>query len=84
MILTAVGVAYVTNRPIELESSSIQTVQYNHWSGTLVIRFQSGDSYRYFNVPRETYRGLMQAESHGSYFYKEIRRSDLKFEKLEE
>ena len=47
MVLTAVGVAYWSNRPIELDSSSINTVQYNHWNGTLVIRFQSGDSYRY-------------------------------------
>ncbi len=84
MVLSAFAVAWLTNRPIELESSSIRTVQYSHWNGTLVIRFQSGDAYRYFDVPRKTYRWLMQAESHGAYFYREIRRSGFKFEKLKQ
>ena len=83
MLLSAVGMSYLSNRPIELESSSIRTVQYNHFTRTLQVEFQSGDAYRYFKVPNKTYRGLMQAKSHGSFFYKEIRRADFEFEKVE-
>ena len=83
MLLLGIGLSYLANRPIELESSSIKTVQYNHFSGTLLIKFQSGDTYRYFKVPRKTYQELMRAKSHGSYFYKEIRRADFEFEKIE-
>ena len=54
MLLSAVGMSYLSNRPIELESSSIRTVQYNHFTRTLQVEFQSGDAYRYFkqDLPR--------------------------------
>ncbi len=84
MLVVGVGLSYFANRPIELESSSIRTVQYNYLNGTMRVEFQSGDTYRYFKVPRMTYQGLIEAESHGSFFYKEIRRADFEFEKVEQ
>ena len=84
MLLAGIGLGYLTNRPIELESSSIKTVQYNHFTGTMLVEFQSSDTYRYFKVPRKTYQELMRAKSHGSFFYKEIRKGDFEFEKVEQ
>lgn len=48
-------------------SSDIQSVGYE--SGTLYIRFHSGGTYRYLDVPEAVYRELLGASSHGRYFH---------------
>ncbi|USZ69999.1 KTSC domain-containing protein (plasmid) [Halorussus salilacus] len=54
-------------------SSSIRSVGYDSDGETLEIEFQSGGIYRYDDVPRETYEGLLGARSHGSYFHENVR-----------
>jgi len=54
-------------------SSNLKSVGYDISSHTLEIEFLNGAVYRYFDVPYEIYSGLLEAESHGSYFYRFIR-----------
>lgn len=56
---------------IHVISSDLNAVGYEN--GTLYIRFNSGDLYRYANVPESVYRGLMGAASHGRYFHAHIK-----------
>jgi hypothetical protein len=87
MTLVAAAVPFVVHwiqaDRIPLQSSSIEAVTYQHFSGTLDVEFRNNATYRYFDVPMKTYRGLLDAESHGSYFFREIRNADFRFEKLE-
>ena len=53
-------------------SSSIRSVGYDE-EGVLEIEFRSGGVYRYADVARETYEGLLGARSHGSYFHEAVR-----------
>lgn len=61
----------VTETRTPVASSSIRSVGYDE--ETLEIEFQSGGIYRYADVPRDTYEGLLGARSHGSYFHEHIR-----------
>jgi hypothetical protein len=52
-----------------VESSMIDLVGYDEETSTLEARFvNTGYTYRYENVPKEEYEGLMEASSKGSYF----------------
>jgi hypothetical protein len=51
------------------ESASAETDEVN----TLYIRFASGPTYAYYNVPQDVYEGLMSAASKGEYFHYNIR-----------
>ena len=59
---------------IALASSNLAAADYNSWTGRLTIEFHSGGTYEYFDVPHSTYIGLMQAESHGKYFHRHIKK----------
>jgi hypothetical protein len=51
-----------------VDSSSIASIGYEAPTRELEIEFrESGDVYRYFDVPREEYSAFMAAESKGSY-----------------
>jgi hypothetical protein len=63
----------VTEIRAPVASSSIRSVGYDGESEELEIEFQSGGIYRYSDVPRDTYEGLLGARSHGSYFHENIR-----------
>jgi hypothetical protein len=51
----------------DVESSMIHAIGYNPKSRSMDVAFNSGSRYRYFDVPPETYEGLMAAESKGQY-----------------
>lgn len=54
-----------------LQSSNLDRVG---WSDrVLYIRFRSGASYRYEDVPYWIYDALVKAESHGQFFHRCIR-----------
>ena len=59
---------------IPVKSSDLAEVGYDPLSSTLEIRFRTGGTYQYFNVPRQIFEGLMNASSKGSYFHARIRR----------
>jgi hypothetical protein len=55
-------------RRVRVDSSSIASIGYKAATRELEIEFrESGDVYRYFDVPGEEYAAFMAAESKGSY-----------------
>ncbi len=72
-----VGVSLAGEQAEELqdvESTLIKEIGYDADSQVLtVVMVQSGDVYEYQGVPQAVYDGLMQAESKGSYFVKNIK-----------
>ena len=48
-------------------SSNLSAVEYDSETKTLYIRFNSGSTYAYSNVPESIYKGLMSALSKGGY-----------------
>jgi uncharacterized protein YuzE len=56
-----------------VKSSVISRVEYDDEARELDIRFKSGKTYRYFRVPSEVYAALLDAESQGNFFNKEIK-----------
>lgn len=56
-----------------LDSSSLDKVWYNRKTKRLHVVFTSGHYYIYDNVSYYKYRQLMNADSHGRYFYRHIR-----------
>jgi len=58
-----------------VSSSNIQSIGYDPEINVLEIRFHSGGVYQYSNVPDMVYNALMNASSHGKYFYHNIRKA---------
>ncbi len=54
-------------------SSNLASATYDPEVENLVIEFQSGSSYTFFNVPPSIYRGLQTAGSAGEYFARQIK-----------
>ncbi len=52
---------------VRVSSSNLHSVGYDAESQTLRIKFHSGETYDYYNVPDTRYSGLMNASSKGSY-----------------
>lgn len=50
-----------------VESSMIQAFGYDAEAEILLVIFNSGKTYRYFEVPPDIYEGLLEADSKGSY-----------------
>lgn len=64
---------YVTRWRTPVASSSIASVGYDDAEGFLELAFQSGGVYRYSDVPRDVYEGMLGADSHGRYFHEHVR-----------
>ena len=56
-----------------VESSSLASVGYEAGARMLELEFKNGGIYRYRDVPREIFEGLMAATSKGHYFLERIR-----------
>lgn len=56
---------------VHVASANLDTVGYHR--GDLYVRFQSGQSYKYEKVPFPVYQALINAESIGQYFHKNVR-----------
>ena len=61
------------DRWVPLASSNLDACSYDVESGTLRIRFKSGRTYSYKDVPPDVASGLEQASSPGSYFNSSIK-----------
>ena len=55
-----------------VDSSMMASVGYDRARKTLEIEFQTGDIYEYLDVPRDVFRGLLDAGSKGRFFHAEI------------
>jgi KTSC domain len=56
-----------------VESSTLSTVAYDRAGQVLRLEFRSRTVYCYFGVPPDVYQDLMEADSKGSYFNRNIR-----------
>lgn len=56
---------------VPVVSSNIRSVGWDE--GTLEVAFNNGGIYQYLNVPVETYRALMEANSKGQYLNQHIK-----------
>lgn len=56
-----------------VDSSNIDQIGYDDDARELWIRFKSGDTYVYADVPPATYDDIMAADSKGSYLNREIK-----------
>ena len=52
---------------IPVSSSNIAAIGYDAERATLIIQFNSGRTYEYYNVPEYEYNNLMNASSKGQY-----------------
>lgn len=59
---------------MKVDSSSIKEVFYNK-CGDLRVEFWSGAKYVYYDVPLEDYNNLIEAESVGRFFNKQIKKN---------
>jgi hypothetical protein len=60
---------------VPLVSSTLTWVAYSPGHGLLEVEFRSGEIYRYFDVPQQTYDQVLHAESKGAYLNLNIRKS---------
>ena len=59
---------------IKVGSSHIDLVSYSEKLKVLSIKFKSGlFIYEYFDVPEQTYKDFLEAESKGKFFHKNIK-----------
>ena len=54
-------------------STAIASVGYSKRKQILELEFVNGAIYRYFEVPRSTYHGFMDADSKSHYFHQNIK-----------
>lgn len=57
----------------EVSSSLLESVGYDSEERLLEVELQDGKIYQYTDLPEETYRGLLEADSHGRYFNRHVR-----------
>lgn len=65
---------------IPVESSNIASIGHNPYTGTMEVEFVNGRVYQYSKVPRQVYKDFLDADSHGKYFDREIKKSDYEYE----
>ncbi len=58
---------------LPVESSNIKSIGHNFLTKNLEIEFKDGNIYRYKKVPRSVFRDIMESESKGKYFFKNVR-----------
>lgn len=58
---------------VKVESTNIESVEYDAVRKEMVITFKSGKAYRYTEVPMDEFCGLVCAPSAGKYFNEFVR-----------
>ena len=56
-----------------VDSSNLASVGYDAKKKILEIEFNHGGVYQYFDVPKDVFDELMDADSHGKYFVHNIK-----------
>lgn len=56
-----------------VKSSNIEAIGYDEHTKTLKIKFKSGGTHSYADVPKLDYERLLSAQSIGKYFHANIR-----------
>jgi len=63
-------------------SSNLRSVGYDPATQTLEIEFLKSGVYQYAGVPRSVYEGLMEANSHGSYFDQFVKKAGYSYRRV--
>lgn len=72
-----------SGKRVPVSSSALKSVGYHEAKEILEVEFHKfGDVYRYFGVPKNAYRRLMQAKSKGRFFNRRIRNREYEFSKV--
>ncbi|SPE36711.1 Imidazoleglycerol-phosphate synthase (modular protein) [Candidatus Sulfopaludibacter sp. SbA6] len=58
---------------VAVRSRLLASLAYDQDETILQLEFRDGTVYQYFQVPRQTYQSLLQADSKGAYFNSHIR-----------
>lgn len=58
---------------LTVSSSNIASIGYDESTSTLEIEFNNGSIYHYFDVPKNEYDGIVNAESRGKYLAANIK-----------
>lgn len=58
---------------VPLQSSTLASALYDPHQHRLELEFRNGESYVYFQVPPHCYHELLNADSKGAYFNRNIR-----------
>ena len=58
---------------VPVSSSNLSSVGYDESNHILEIEFHGGRVYQYFDVPKRIHQELMNANSHGKYFHRNIK-----------
>jgi hypothetical protein len=56
-----------------VNSSAIQSIEFDELTNRLQITFASGKTYTYYSVPRSVYERLLRAPSKGTFFNQHIK-----------
>lgn len=65
-----------------VESSNINSIGYDAANEILEIEFNHGGVYQYSDVPKNVYEELINADSHGSFFDRNIKKAGYRFVKI--
>jgi len=65
-----------------VESSNLASIGYDAENEILEVEFNHGGIYQYFDVPENVYDELMNADSHGQYFGRNIKKAGYQFQKI--
>lgn len=68
-------------RWLSLDSSALKAAAYVADERALYLKFQSGEVYRYFDVPPKLYEDFLAADSKGTFFGQSIR-EQFRYERL--
>jgi hypothetical protein len=63
----------VLSQSASVDSSLVDTFEYDHGNKTLKVTFVSGSEYSYKKVPESTFAKALRATSKGRFFNKHIR-----------
>jgi KTSC domain-containing protein len=68
---------------VPVESSSIASIGYAPQECVLELEFrQSGEVYRYFDVPAEEYAAFLAADSKGTYLNQQLKPRGYRYQRL--
>lgn len=58
---------------INVSSTNLSRVRYDDSKNILEIEFQGGRVYQFFDVPKQVFEDLLNAESNGKFFHEQIK-----------
>jgi len=65
-----------------VESSNVKSIGYDISKRILEVEFNDGSIYNYYEVPQLIYKELIEADSHGKYLDKHIKKAGYKYIKI--